>query len=164
MDNDNKSRRRVINSQGTSLQATLSKTHIDAAHPEKYKPKTHVSVVATNDPVYRPASSLELQEHDRQSGAILKKVDAIYDYLAGGLPEMLHLDYEESRLEASRVHILSLCAASVLAGLIMGIGIISALFKSLPDSLFWLSMGFPAAGVAAANLIILLDNNDGKES
>ncbi len=127
------------------------------------KEDTHQYIVATTDPSYKPASSAEFSEHDAKTDDLQKKVDNIYERVCGKETELLEPEYVEFEVRASRIHVISLCAASVLASLLLFIGIIAPLINGLPHRLFWLSMGLPAAGVAAGNILILLGGREAKD-
>jgi hypothetical protein len=127
------------------------------------KDDPHQYIVATTDPAYKPASSAEFSEHDAKTDDLRKKIDNIYDQVCGKGTELLEPEYTEFEVKASKVNVISLCVASVLASLLIFIGIIAPLINGLPHRLFWLSMGLPAAGVAAGNILILLGHSEAKD-
>ncbi len=123
----------------------------------------YTSVTITDDRGYVPASSMEVGEVREDVKKISKKLDKVIEKLPQSQPELLEPEYCEVEIKALRVHVISLCGASVLATLLILIGAIAPLIKGLPHRMFWLSMGFPAAGVALGNLIILLGGREGKD-
>jgi len=133
-----------------------SEMSVERIGDKKKKEDTHQYMTSTTNPLYKPASSAELSKHDAKTDDLCEMVGNIYKRVCGKETELLQPEYVEFEVKASRIHVISLCAASVLASLLIFIGIIAPLINGLPHRLFWLSMGLPAAGVAAGNILILL--------
>ena len=146
-------------SNGRSSRSNMTKDNVDVKEGNEYAQK-HVVATITDDPAYRPASSAEFSAHDIKMDAISKKVDDIFEQVFTKETELLEPTFAELTVRPSPIHVVSLCASSVLASLLILMGLIAPLIEGLPNRLFWLSMGFPAAGVASANLIILLSDSE----
>lgn len=119
-------------------------------------------LLMSNDPEYMPVSLSALEKTETK---LLSKIDekmGVYrgeikaNFLSELDPDLMQPKITVANICELRIHIISLLASSILASVLIMIGIFAIFASSLPHPLFWIGMGVPAFGITIANLIVLL--------
>lgn len=123
-------------------------------------------LLISNEPEYMPVSLSALKKTETK---LLNKIDEEMGVYRGTIkanllseldPDLMQPKVTVANICELRIHIISLLASSILASVLIMIGIFAFFASSLPHPLFWIGMGIPAFGITIANLIVLLSGGE----